>query len=348
MKVALRDRKLPSGKITLYLDIYHKGKRRLEYLGIYLDGNRETNKDKKALAEKIRAKREVELQTLNYNFIPEYRKRQNFITYFEEIAKEYQNNITLVNTIAKLKDFKGNIITFEEIDEKWLEDFKKYLLKKVSQNSSSIYFQKVKMVLRRAKFEKIISVNPADFVSGIKMIPAQRLFLEIDELEKLSKTKCRDEQVKRAFLFSCFTGIRFSDIKKLTWNEIKGNQIQLQQQKTKSFIYIPIHQTAFEILNEQKKLIDIESNLIFKLPKKWWTNQILKEWCKKAEINKNISYHTARHTFATMNLTYGTDIYTISSLLDHKNVKTTQAYAKIIDSKKQLAIDSLPKLKFSS
>jgi integrase len=348
MRVALRERKLPSSKITLYLDIYHKGKRTLEYLGIYLDSNRETNKEKRRLAEKIRTKREVELQTLGYNFIPEYRKRQNFISYFEDIAKEYKNNTTLTNSITKLKEFKGNIITFEEIDEKWLEDFKRFLTKKVNQNSASTYFQKVKMVLKRAKMEKVISVNPADFVSGIKMIQSQRTYLEMHELEKLTKADCRNEQVKRAFLFSCFSGLRFSDIKKLTWNEIKGDQLQLQQQKTKDFIYLPIHSTALDILNKQKAIIDLQTNLVFTLPKKWWTNQILKEWCKKAKIDKNISMHCGRHTFATMNLTYGADIYTVSSLLDHKNIKTTQAYAKIIDSKKQSVIDSIPKLQLSS
>lgn len=348
MKVALRDRKLPSGKITLYLDIYHKGQRRLEYLGIYLDGNREQNKERKQIAEKVRTQREIELQSQSFNIIPEYKRRQNFITYFEEIAKEYENNSTLTNAIAKLKDFKGNIITFEEIDEKWLEDFKKFLLKKGKQNSASIYFQKTKMVLKRAKLEKIISVNPADFVQGIKMVQSQRTYLEYSELVKLWNTECYDEEVKRAFVFSCYTGLRFSDIKKLTWNEIKDNKLQLKQQKTKEFVYLPIHPTALEILRIQKKLINIETNLVFTLPKKWWTNEILKKWIIKAEINKSISFHCSRHTFATMNLTYGTDIYTVSSLLDHKNVKTTQAYAKIIDSKKQLAIDSLPNLKFSS
>lgn len=348
MKVTLRQRKLPSGKITLYLDIYHKGQRRLEYLNIFLDNNREQNKEKKALAEKVRAQREVELQTQSFNFIPDARKRQNFISYFEEIAKEYKNKTVLENCILKLKSFKGNIITFEEIDEKWLNDFKKFLLKEVNQNSASIYFQKVKMILRRAKFEKIISVNPADFVSGIKMIPVQKTFLDYSELEKLSKTKCKNEQVKRAFIFSCFTGLRFSDIKRLTWNDIKENRLEIKQQKTKNPFNQYLHATALDILQEQMKIIDFKTNLVFTLPNKWWTNQILKDWCEKAEIKKNISFHTSRHTFATLSLTYGTDIYTVSSLLDHKNVKTTQAYAKIVDAKKQSAINSLPKLQLSS
>ena len=225
MSVKLRDRKLPSGKRILYLDIYHKGKRRTESLGIYLDSDREQNRERKKIAERVRAEREVELQNLNYNFIPDYKKRQNLITYFEGIAKEYKTNDTLTNTIVKLKEFKGNIITFDEIDEKWLNDFKKFLIKSVkSQNSASTYFQKLKYVLKRAKLEKIIAVNPGEFVPHIKMIPVQQVYLEYGELEKLVKTKCREDEVKRAFIFSCFTGLRSSDIKKLTWNNIKKNR----------------------------------------------------------------------------------------------------------------------------
>lgn len=348
MNITLRERKIKHGKITLYLDIYHKGKRTLEYLGIYLDGNRESNKEKRKLAEKVRTQREVELQTLGYNFIPDYRKRQNFISYFEAISKEYKSNSTLLGAIEKLKDYKGNLITFEEIDEKWLEDFKKHMLKNIGQNSAALYFQKVKQVIKRAKMEKIISVNPGEFVPNIRMIPAQRTYLELKEIEKLNKAECTDEQVKRAFIFSCFTGLRFSDIKKLTWDEIKTDQIQFQIQKTKAFSYVPLHPTALDILNKQRSVINLNTNRVFTLPEKNWNNRKLKAWCKKAEINKNISFHTARHTFATMSLTYGADIATVSSLLDHKSIKTTQVYAKIIDSKKQSAIDSIPKLQLLS
>jgi integrase len=347
MKVALRDRKIPSGKRTLYLDIYHKGKRRLEYLGIYLDGDREKNRERKRLAEKIRTEREIELQNLNYNFIPDYKKRQNFITYFESIAEEDKNSTATKNTLVKLKEFSGNILSFQEIDEKWLGDFKKFLLKKVSRNSASTYFQKVKQVLKRAKVEKIISVNPGEFVSNIRMVQTQRVFLEMKELQKLGKTECRNGEVKRAFLFACWTGLRFSDIKKLTWNEIKNNQIQLKQTKTKNFTYIPLAPTALQLLKKEVNVINLETSLVFNLPQKWWTNQILKEWCKNAKIKKDISFHTSRHTFATMSLTYGVDLYTVSSLLDHQNIKTTQVYAKIIDKKKEDAVKSLPEILIS-
>ena len=143
------------------------------------------------------------------------------------------------------------------------------------------------------------------------------------------------------------TGLRISDIKRLTWNEIKNDRLILKQTKTKNFTYIPLASDALELLKKEVNIIDLATNLIFNLPQKWWINQILKEWCEKAGIKKDISFHTSRHTFATMTLTYGADLYTVSSLLDHKDIKTTQVYAKIIDKKKEEAIKSLPNILIS-
>jgi integrase len=347
MKVALRDRKLPSGKKTMYLDIYHKGKRRLEYLGIYLDSNREKNKERKRLAEKIRTKREVELQNNSFGFVPESSKQKNFTAYLDSIASEKTKNSPTHNAAKLVREFSGSILTFQQVDEKWLNDFKKFLLKKVSQNSAATYFQKVKQALKQAKMERIIDRDPGELVRGVKFVDTERVFLELNEVEKLAKTECREAEVKRAFLFSCFTGLRFSDIKRLSWKDIKEDKLQLKQQKTKSVIYIPLTATAQELLKKNVQIIDIDTKLVFNLPQKWWTNQILKEWAKEAGIKKNISYHTSRHTFATMSLTYGNDIYVTSSLLAHKNVKTTQVYAKIVDEKKQKAVDSFPKILIS-
>ncbi len=347
MKVALRDRKLPSGKKTMYLDIYHKGKRRLEYLGIYLDSNREKNKERKRLAEKIRAEREMELQNNSYGFVPESSKQKNFTTYLDSIANEKTKNSPTHNVARYVKEFTGNILTFQQVDEKWLNDFKKFLLKKVSQNSAATYFQRVKQALKQAKMERIIDRDPGEYVKNIRLIDTERVFLELNEVEELAKTECGNPEVKRAFLFSCFTGLRFGDIKRLSWRDVKEDKLHLKQQKTKSMNYIPLTATAIDLLKMNVKIIDIDTKLVFKLPQKCWTNQLLKEWAKEAGIKKNISYHTSRHSFATMSLTYGNDIYVTSSLLAHKNVKTTQVYAKIVDEKKKQAVDSFPQIKIS-
>lgn len=348
MRIIIREKLLMDGRKSLYLDIYHRGKRNYEFLNLYLTKSREQNKEIKEIAEKVKSKREVELQNESFGFIPKSRKRTNFIGYFEKVTNEKTKNSVFHSTLKHIKEFSGNTITFEQIDEKWLNDLKKFLLEKVTQNSASVYFQKVKQVLKQAKMERIISINPGEFVHHIKMQDADRKFLDLNELTALAKTECKIPEVKRAFLFACFTGLRFSDINKLTWDEVKSDSLEFRQKKTKSVNYIPLSQTAKELLKKDDNIIPLNDNLVFHLPKKWWTNQTLKEWIKQAEVNKNLSFHVARHTFATLSLTFGADIYTVSKLLDHKNLKTTQVYAKIVDSKKQRAIDSLPNLQLSS
>jgi len=342
MRVTVREKKLIDGSSSIYLDIYHKGKRRYEFLNLYYTKNRVQNRETKLLVEKIRTKREIELQYNSYGFIPETKMQSNFVSYLDIMANEKTKNSPFICAVKMVKKFSGDILTFQQVDEKWLEDFKRYLLKKVSQNSSAIYFQKVKQGLKRAKLEKIIIRDPGEYVKNIPLIETERVFLEFTELETLVNTKCKNDNVKRAFLFSCFTGLRFGDVKKLTWKEIKGKKLHFIQEKTKSVTYLPLNEMALNLLKQKSNIISIDKQLIFELPRIWWTNEILKEWAKKAKIKKNLSYHAARHTFATMSLTYGNDIYVTSALLAHKNVKTTQIYARIIDQKINEAIDRLP------
>ncbi len=347
MKVTIREKKLLDGTRSLYLDIYHKGQRRYDFLNLYLTKNKVQNKETILIAEKIRTQREMELQNDVYGFVAASKRKMNFITYLESISSEKGKDSAFHCSTKLVKEFTGNIISFQQVDEKWLEDFKKFLLKKVSQNTAASYFQRIKQALKKAKMEKIITRNPGEFVSNIKNLVTERTFLELKELEKLAKTDCKNGEIKRAFLFSCFCGLRYSDILKLTWKEIKGNQLQLIQQKTKNFIYIPLHQTALDLLKKDVNIFPLDSNLVFNLPTRSWTNGILKEWTKEAGIKKNVSFHVARHTFATLSLTYGNDIYVTSSLLDHKNVKTTQTYVRLVDEKKKKAVDSIPKILIS-
>jgi len=300
------------------------------------------NKETKFLAEKIRTDREIKLQNDSFGFISDSRKQKNFLTYIENMSLEKEKNSPFIGAVNMVKDFAGNILTFQHVDEKWLEDFKKFLLKKVSHNSAATYFQKVKQALKQAKLEKIISRDPSEYVKNISLIETERTFLELPELELLAKTKCKNAEVKRAFLFSCFTGLRYSDVKKLTWKEIKGNKLHFKEQKTKAINYLPLNEMALKLLKQDFVIVDIEKQLVFNLPLIWWTNELLKDWANEAMIKKNISFHVARHTFATLSLTFGIDLYTVSQLLGHRQISTTQVYAKIIDQKKKDAIDRLP------
>ena len=349
MKVTLREKKLSNGNSSLYLDYYIKGNRKYEFLSLQYTKDKVQNKEVKKLAENIRAKRLLELQNNTYGFIPDFKKRTNFYKYFESIQEKKPTQIDgYTSTLIHIEKYAGTSFDISQIDGKWLEGFKEYLLKNVSQNSAVTYFTVIKTVLKQAVSDKLITEDITKNIKGIKPKDIERVYLLLDEIEKLAKTDCRLPEVKKAFLFSCFTGLRFSDIKKLIWGEINNNNLEYRQKKTNSVENLPLSSTAIDILNSyfSDNIIPLGTNKVFNIPQRVHTNVVLKEWCKSAKVEKSISFHTARHTFATLNLTNGNDLYTVSKLLGHKNINTTQIYAKIIDEKKREAINNLPKIKF--
>ena len=166
---------------------------------------------------------------------------------------------------------------------------------------------------------------------------------------KLANTKCINDDIKRAFLFACFTGLRFSDLGNLTWEMIhfdgKRYKLAFRQKKTRGYEYFPLPETAIKLLfNNQDNIINLPHNRVFKVHDLNWYNKVLKKWAREAGINKHMSSHVGRHTFATLALSQGVDIYTVSKLLGHKSLNHTQIYAKIIDEKKNEAVDLLPKI----
>ena len=172
---------------------------------------------------------------------------------------------------------------------------------------------------------------------------SERGFLTYDELKALANTPCEIPVLGNAFLFSASTGLRWSDIEKLTWHEVQhskemGYYIRFRQKKTKGLETLPFSENAFNLLPKQEPDMDLVfGNLKYSA----WYNVKLKQWIMKAGISKNITFHSARHTYATLQLTLGTDIYTVSKLLGHKNISTTQIYAKVIDEKKRVAANKI-------
>src|SRR5690606_22573169 len=164
-----------------------------------------------------------------------------------------------------------------------------------------------------------------------------------DELKVMAKTDCEVPILKTAFIFSALTGLRWSDINKLVWSEVQhskelGNYLRFTQKKTQGSETLPISEQAYELLGERGKP---EERVFKHLKYSAWYNLKLQQWAMKAGITKTVTFHCARHTYATLQLTLGTDIYTVSKLLGHKNLKTTQIYAKIIDDKKKVAANKI-------
>lgn len=355
--VRLRGRKSErTGLTSLYLDIYVKGKRTYEYLHLYLlDGTsrkvKEANRSTMLLAESIKAKRLVEIRNGIYGF--ENRQEENdalFIDYFKQICEEKREKNTRGNysiwncTYQYLEKFiDGRKVRLSDINVSWLKEFQKFLCGfDLAQNTKAMYYSKLCACILSAYRSELIRHNPVRQVERIKTEETERMYLTIEEVRTLVKTPCENQETKRAFLFSCLTGFRRSDIENLKWGDIKkqGNftRIIFRQKKTGGQEYIDITEEAANLLGERCA----DNVRIFRLKNPTCVERHLKHWVDAAKIEKHITFHCARHTFAVMMLDLGTDIYTVSKLLGHRNLVTTQIYAKVLDKNKQAAIERIP------
>ncbi|MDP8204923.1 MAG: site-specific integrase [Candidatus Tenebribacter mawsonii] len=272
----------------------------------------------------------------------------NVIEFYEEVKNKKTGNTYNVwtNALKHFTKFNDGYLKFSKITLPLCESYREYLLTVVSPNTTSTYFSNFKAMLNIALKKNYISKNPALFVLN-PGVNARREFLTEDEIIKISTDKLIDKDIKNAFLFSCFTGLRISDIRSLTWKNIKEENLEVLQKKTSDTLRMKISSSAQNILSDQRngnKLFD----LIFGLPGEDSINKHIKRWVHRNSIDKHITFHCARHTFATLCLTYDIDLYTVSKLLGHKDIKHTQIYAKIIDKKRDDAIDKLPDLNWES
>lgn len=184
-------------------------------------------------------------------------------------------------------------------------------------------------------------------MKGITVPESEKVYLNPDEIQRLANTPVGGNlgtEVRWAFLFCCFTGLRVSDIKTLSWGDIERNPLQVKkrQEKTGRYVYIPLNANAWEIINDGA--IHKHSELVFPLVGTTGTstNQYLGFWTRDAGIEKKIGWHTARHTFATLTLENGADFFTVSKLLGHTKTATTAVYTKATDKLKREAVNALP------
>lgn len=213
--------------------------------------------------------------------------------------------------------------------------------KRLNDGNISLYLDMYHKGARKKEGRPLIDRNPFKLLDA-KEKPQKnssiREFLTIEEVKQLMATPCRYDIVKRAFLFSCFTGLRYSDIKSLLWSEIRkaadGRTLFLEhpQVKTRKIVTVPLSEEALKWMPKQQK----DKELVFHQLQITSTTVevILGEWMKEAGIEKHITYHCSRHTAATMLLTLGADLYTVSKILGHSSIKMTEVYAKIVDKKK--------------
>ena len=373
--VKLRTRTLKNGNIAYYFAYSKNGKWEYEFLGkeFYLIPERTTadahrNKEVKRLIDGIKAKKIVELteqSASNFKLNINKAKKVNLIGYVLKIADkalsdtgnkhgDYYNFCSLA---YHLKIYNGNEdVTFQDIDAKYITGFINYLKsakngnykkqkeKTISKNGAHKLFAKFTTVIKKALKDKIISDNPLLHIDDSikpKTEPSKRQFLTEIELKALYSTPCERDDVKRAFLFCCLVGIRYSNVKNITWGDLYddegGKKLSYRQIKTGTYETTYVSDEALKFLPE-KKTENNPGNTIFDLPKNETANKVLKKWHTEAGITKPITFHCSRHTAATLNLTLGTPIEVVSKLLGHSKISTTTIYAKIIDKSKRDAV----------
>ena len=316
-------------------------------------------------ADKVRALRQQEYDTaVVYSdreqemIAQNERMEQDFIAYFNSIIyKVHPNssNSIIVNwtRVGKLLSIfsEGKPIPFRKINVKLLEDLKLFMLtapqggnKKgtLSQNSAATYFSIVKAGLHRAFIDEYLTVDIAAKVKGIPELKVKRETLTLEEAELLAQTPCENEVLKRAFFFAILTGIRLCDIHELTWGEIQktstGWRVDFTQRKTHVVDYLPINEQAYSLCGEPG---EHDQQIFAGLTDSSWISRPLKKWIAASGIKKHITFHCSRHTFATLQLENGTDIFVVKGMLGHTNVKTTQIYAHIVDKSKRNAAEVL-------
>lgn len=282
----------------------------------------------------------------------------NFIEYFEQLIQKRQKKSSRSVTInwtrvCKLfKAFaKSDTFAFSQINMKLIEDFKNFLLEAprdgnkkgdITQNTASNYFSTFKTVLKQAFVDGYLTIDLSAKTKRIRKLDTRRETLTLEEINLLVNTECDKPIIKQGALFSLLTGLRHCDVKKLRWGELQkiGDKYRLNftQQKTKGVEYMPISEQAYKLCGEPKQ----PEQLVFAdLPDITKISPSLKKWIKAAGIHRNITFHCFRHTFATLQLTNGTDIYTVSKMLGHTDIKTTQIYAHIVDQKKEAAANAI-------
>lgn len=378
-KVKLRQKKISKGRKSLYLDFYppiphpETGKdTRREFLGLYIFEKPKTPFDKQHNTETLKIGESIRQKRENFLNKPEiysqYEKEQLrlkelgeqcFVVYFRKLANKRKatNHDNWIAALNYLETFTNGYLQFADLNERFLEDFKEHLLtaksnksKKttLSQNSAHSYFNKVKAALKQAYKDGILQIDLNARVEPIKTAETRREYLTLDELNKLVKTPCNNPLMKRAALFSALTGLRFSDIQKMVWRELEylegeGYFLKFSQKKTKGVEDLPISEQAYSFTQgaENPKDMPQDKKVFEGLKYSAYHNKHLFQWIGAAGITKDITFHCFRHTFATLQLFNGTDIYTVSKMLGHKDLKTTQVYAKIVDEAKRKAANKI-------
>jgi site-specific recombinase XerD len=377
MPVKLRKSKLKNG-YSFYFDISYKGKRWTEWTKIRVRNSsdpevKEENKQNILLAKKMRSERDRELIVLGKGLPAEVNAREKdfFDVYDELCIPRIRSKDICKNIRKKIRLFvgEGRPLPIAAINKQWLSAYLGFLKREgMHNNTVHQYFGFMGTILREAMCAGYIVQNPFNLFNKHERPKQKRRSadnLSIDELDAFinCETTNVDEQLKQMFLFSCFTGLRWSDCQRVKWNQMtridiegrKTQVIRMAQKKTGDDVCIPLSTAALQIIQLRKRVMMDEPDSPYIFPK--WSdereggkikplngkaNQHLKRWATAAKFERYFSFHIARHTFATWLIESGSDLYTVSKLLGHADMSATTIYAKMSNKVKVAAVDRFP------
>lgn len=352
MSITLRAKKVKEG-FSLYLDIYEKGERVKEHLNIYVstDYTKEERRVKKI--DKFQWKAAIQITKERQQKALErgtpFLNKITFTDYLKEAVKA-KDNQSYTYAFKHFDSYFGTI-KFNELTKSKLELFKKFLLENTTNNTTHIYLNRIRIIWKEAKDEGIISINPFFKFKIPSLIENEKQYLTIEEVTRISTLKWEataiQEQVRSAFVFACFTGLRRSDIGLLKWSHIHDGFLQKPQKKGGRTVRIPIHPTAKKILSSIPR--NPNNAFIFPYFNKYSSNvnTVLKRIAKKADITKNVTFHTSRHSCASILRKTGSDIFLVSSILGHSSVDVTKIYTHLSDNDKKEAFKRIKEIPFS-
>lgn len=360
--IRIRFKAIANGNKSIYLDCYHNGKRSYEFLKLYLipettEAAKAQNANTLQAANAIKAQRMIELANNQAGIKANTQLSKMLLVDWMQV---YQKSLirdgktygaAINNTIRMINEYRKGVL-LKDADKSFCIGFIDYMRNKYRMSNgkplSAVTIanntRALSCALNKAVRDGVINQNPLHTLSASEkpQIPqSKREFLSIEEVKALINTDCALPIIKQAFLFSCFCGLRISDVEALTWGMIskdKGEYVcNIVMKKTREQLYLPLSKEAVKWMPERGNAKD--TDIIFALPSDSCVYKHLQQWVKAAGITKHVSFHVSRHTFATMMISLGSDLYTVSKLLGHTNIKVTEVYAKLVNEKKFEAVN---------
>lgn len=373
MKIELRHRKLASGNESLYLDFYEKGKRYYESLNLFLipertENDRRVNENTLKHALKLKAERILGVEK-QVDDGEEKLPSKIFADYMDEhiidikddkkLSDSYVKNVTKTVNIVKsyLRYSNRPRMLLALVDKRFYQNFIRYVNDVYRNNKSDepqelspktklLIQTTLNSILNQAVKDGVLRKNPyyeLEKNEKFKKTPSDRTYLEVNELNAMEGVNTGSPITKQTFMFCCFTGLRHSDMLALRWKDIQKTDDGLvihvpSMQKTKKPVIVPLGEQALKWMPKQGDAANTDK-VFSNAPTLGCANRALKHMAKNAGITKLVTFHTSRHTFATLTITAGADIFTTSKLLGHTNVHTTEIYADVVMNTKVDAVN---------